>query len=57
MIGNAKRLAIMAQLLNDELTVGTLAKRVELSQSALSHPREIPESLRLRTCRRAIHTP
>jgi len=36
MIGNAKRLAIMAQLLNDELTVGTLAKRVELSQSALS---------------------
>ena len=29
MIGNAKRLAIMAQLLNDELTVGTLAKRVD----------------------------
>jgi len=28
MIGNAKRLAIMAQLLNDELTVGTLAKHL-----------------------------
>ena len=35
-IGNGKRLAIMCHLLCGELSVGEIATRVELSQSALS---------------------
>jgi DNA-binding transcriptional ArsR family regulator len=36
LISNEKRLAILAILLRDEMTVGTNADRVSLSQSALS---------------------
>lgn len=36
LMGNEKRLAIMGHLVDDELSVGTIAERVELSQSALS---------------------
>lgn len=35
-IGNGKRLAIMCHLVSDELSVGEIAERVDLSQSALS---------------------
>lgn len=35
-IGNGKRLTIMCHLLCGELSVGEIAQRVELSQSALS---------------------
>lgn len=35
-IGNGKRLAIMCHLISGELSVGEIAERVELSQSALS---------------------
>lgn len=35
-VGNAKRLAILDYLLDDELTVTAIAKEVDLSQSALS---------------------
>lgn len=36
LLGNAKRLAIMCHLVEGELSVGAIAERVELSQSALS---------------------
>jgi DNA-binding transcriptional ArsR family regulator len=36
LMGNEKRLAIMGHLVDDELSVGTIAERVDLSQSALS---------------------
>jgi len=36
LMGNEKRLAIMAYLVDDELSVGAIAERVDLSQSALS---------------------
>jgi len=36
LISNEKRLAILAILVNGEMTVGSIATRVELSQSALS---------------------
>lgn len=36
LISNEKRLAILALLLRDEMTVGSIADRVSLSQSALS---------------------
>ncbi len=36
LIGNEKRLAILALLLGGEMTVGTIAEKVSLSQSALS---------------------
>lgn len=35
-IGNGKRLAIMCHLIDSELSVGEIAERVDLSQSALS---------------------
>lgn len=35
-IGNGKRLAIMCHLVSGELSVGEIAQRVDLSQSALS---------------------
>lgn len=35
-IGNGKRLAILCLLVNGEMSVGTIAEKVELSQSALS---------------------
>lgn len=35
-LGNNKRFRIMCHLLEGELSVGTIAERVELSQSALS---------------------
>ncbi len=35
-IGNGKRLAIMCHLLGGEMSVGEIAERVDLSQSALS---------------------
>lgn len=35
-IGNGKRLAIMCHLLSGEMSVGEIAEKVELSQSALS---------------------
>lgn len=36
LVANEKRLAILSYLLDDELTVGTIAEKVSLSQSALS---------------------
>ena len=36
LLGNGKRLAIMCHLADRELTVGAIAERVSLSQSALS---------------------
>lgn len=36
LLGNGKRLAIMCHLVEQELTVGAIAERVSLSQSALS---------------------
>jgi ArsR family transcriptional regulator, virulence genes transcriptional regulator len=36
LLGNGKRLAIMCHLAEEELTVGAIAERVSLSQSALS---------------------
>lgn len=36
LLGNGKRLAIMCHLAERELTVGAIAQRVSLSQSALS---------------------
>jgi DNA-binding transcriptional ArsR family regulator len=36
LIGNEKRLAIMVHLLEGEMTVGAIAEKVSLSQSALS---------------------
>jgi DNA-binding transcriptional ArsR family regulator len=36
LLGNAKRLAIMCHLAEGELSVGAIAERVKLSQSALS---------------------
>lgn len=36
LIGNEKRLAILALLLQEEMTVGAIADKVSLSQSALS---------------------
>lgn len=36
MLGNEKRLAILCSILDNEMSVGALADRVELSQSALS---------------------
>ncbi len=35
-IGNGKRLAIMCHLLSGEMSVGEIAEKVDLSQSALS---------------------
>lgn len=36
LLGNAKRFAIMCHLAEGELSVGAIAERVDLSQSALS---------------------
>ncbi len=36
LMGNEKRLAIMSHLLNAEMSVGAIAEKVDLSQSALS---------------------
>ncbi|MGB3832080.1 MAG: metalloregulator ArsR/SmtB family transcription factor [Mesorhizobium sp.] len=36
LMGNEKRLAIMGHLIDTELSVGAIAEKVELSQSALS---------------------
>lgn len=36
LMGNSKRLAILSHLLEGELSVGAIAEKVELSQSALS---------------------
>jgi DNA-binding transcriptional ArsR family regulator len=36
LLGNSKRLVIMSHLLEGELSVGAIAERVSLSQSALS---------------------
>jgi DNA-binding transcriptional ArsR family regulator len=36
LMGNEKRLAIMSHLMDEELSVGAIAERVALSQSALS---------------------
>lgn len=36
LLGNGKRLAIMSHLLEGELSVGAIAEKVSLSQSALS---------------------
>ena len=36
MLGNGKRLAIVSELVDKELSVGAIAERVPLSQSALS---------------------
>lgn len=36
LMGNEKRLAILGHLLDEELSVGAIAERVSLSQSALS---------------------
>ena len=36
LMGNEKRLAIMRHLLNGEMTVGTIAEKTSMSQSAMS---------------------
>ncbi|MEQ1949878.1 metalloregulator ArsR/SmtB family transcription factor [Mesorhizobium sp. CN2-181] len=36
MLGNEKRLAILSSILDNEMSVGALADKVDLSQSALS---------------------
>jgi len=36
LMGNEKRLAILSHLLDEELSVGIIAERISLSQSALS---------------------
>lgn len=36
LMGNEKRLEIMSHLIDNELSVGTIAERISLSQSALS---------------------
>lgn len=36
LLGNEKRLVILGMLLDDEMSVGAIAEKVELSQSALS---------------------
>lgn len=36
LLGNEKRLAILGHLLSDEMTVGAIADKIALSQSALS---------------------
>jgi DNA-binding transcriptional ArsR family regulator len=36
LLGNEKRLVILGLLLDDEMSVGAIAERVDLSQSALS---------------------
>lgn len=36
LLANAKRLAILSELLSREMSVGAIAEKVELSQSALS---------------------
>lgn len=36
LMGNEKRLTIMSHLIEEELSVGAIAEKVELSQSALS---------------------
>lgn len=36
LMANEKRLSILSHLIDDELSVGTIAERVSLSQSALS---------------------
>ena len=51
-IGNGKRLAIMCHLLHGELSVGEIAERVELSQSALSQHLAKLRSMRLVETRR-----
>ncbi|TIU75574.1 MAG: winged helix-turn-helix transcriptional regulator, partial [Mesorhizobium sp.] len=36
LMGNEKRLLIVAYLIDDEMSVGAIAEKVQLSQSALS---------------------
>ena len=52
LISNEKRLAILAYLLQGEMTVGTIADRVSLSQSALSQHLAKLRSLHLVETRR-----
>lgn len=52
LLGNGKRLAIMCHLAERELTVGAIAERVELSQSALSQHLAKLRSLELVETRR-----
>lgn len=51
-MGNSKRLAIIAYLLEEELSVGAIASRVNLSQSALSQHLARLRSLNLVETRR-----
>lgn len=52
MIGNEKRLQILGHLLDDEMSVGTIADKVSLSQSALSQHLAKLRSLNLVETRR-----
>lgn len=52
MIGNEKRLQILGHLLAEEMTVGTIADKVSLSQSALSQHLAKLRSLNLVETRR-----
>lgn len=52
LISNEKRLAILALLLHGEMTVGTIADKVSLSQSALSQHLAKLRSLELVETRR-----
>lgn len=52
LLGNSKRLAIMSHLLESELSVGAIAEKVSLSQSALSQHLAKLRSLQLVETRR-----
>lgn len=51
-LGNEKRLQIMVRLLEEEQSVGVLARKVDLSQSALSQHLSKLRKLGLVSCRR-----
>jgi len=55
-IGNDKRLKILCELADEEASVGALAKKVDLSQSALSQHLAKLRALRLVTTRRDAQT-
>ncbi|MCV0397391.1 MAG: metalloregulator ArsR/SmtB family transcription factor [Rhizobiaceae bacterium] len=56
LLGNKKRFQIMCHLLDGELSVGVIAEKVELSQSALSQHLAKLRSLRLVETRRDRQT-
>lgn len=55
-IGNEKRLEILFNLLNQEMNVGELEKKVDLSQSALSQHLAVLRAESIVTTRRVAQT-